>query len=394
MKISINNKLIEKIIRIIKLRKNQNDICKSNNNDANNIREGKLNINDESLDKIYKLNRKENKKIPTEKEKIINLKKEKENGKIIDDIEFKKKRTRSGAIIECNVENVNDIIVYRRNGAKLKSETIPKKSKKRSKLSDEKNKLENKYASKNVIKKLTKRKYITLLVGMIFLSFISIKLAISSYDKYNLEEYTLYGKINASSIASENAGNISTKSNNENSLKEEIVSVSSSLEQKDTNVSTISNSNNKAKIISKSKNKSESESVNFSKPVDGKIQKMFSSDKVIYSKTLQMWKTHDGIDISANVGKVIKSVEKGVVSKVYSDSFYGTTIIIEHLQGYKSCYSNLDEEVLVKENQVVLKGQKIGKIGSSAIGEIKDDSHLHFCLVKGEEIIDPTYIFK
>ena len=355
MKISINNKLIEKIIRIIKLRKNQNDICKSKSNDANNIREGKLNINDESLDKIYKLNRKENKKIPTEKEKIINLKKEKENGKIIDDIEFKKKRTRSGAIIECNVENVNDIIVYRRNGAKLKSETIQKKSKKRSKLSDEKNKLENKYTSKNVIKKLTKRKYITLLVGMIFLSFISIKLAISSYDKYNLEEYTLYGKINASSISSENADNISTKSNNENSLKEEIVSVSSSLEQKDTNVSTISNSNNKAKIISKSKNKNESESVNFSKPVDGKIQKMFSSDKVIYSKTLQMWKTHDGIDISANVGKVIKSVEKGVVSKVYSDSFYGTTIIIEHLQGYKSCYSNLDEEVLVKENQVVLK---------------------------------------
>ena len=394
MKISINNKLIEKIIRIIKLRKNQNDICKSKSNDANNIREGKLNINDESLDKIYKLNRKEIKKIPTEKEKIINLKKEKENGKIIDDIEFKKKRTRSGAIIECNVENVNDIIVYRRNGAKLKSETIQKKSKKRSKLSDEKNKLENKYTSKNVIKKLTKRKYITLLVGMIFLSFISIKLAISSYDKYNLEEYTLYGKINASSISSENADNISTKSNNENSLKEEIVSVSSSLEQKDTNVSTISNSNNKAKIISKSKNKNESESVNFSKPVDGKIQKMFSSDKVIYSKTLQMWKTHDGIDISANVGKVIKSVEKGVVSKVYSDSFYGTTIIIEHLQGYKSCYSNLDEEVLVKENQVVLKGQKIGKIGSSAIGEIKDDSHLHFCLVKGEEIIDPTYIFK
>ena len=92
MKISINNKLIEKIIRIIKLRKNQNDICKSKSNDANNIREGKLNINDESLDKIYKLNRKENKKIPTEKEKIINLKKEKENGKIIDDIEFKKKR--------------------------------------------------------------------------------------------------------------------------------------------------------------------------------------------------------------------------------------------------------------------------------------------------------------
>ncbi|CCY71233.1 unknown [Clostridium sp. CAG:921] len=158
MKISINNKLIEKIIRIIKLRKNQNDICKSNNNDSNNIREDKLNINDESLDKIYKLNRKENKKKSTEKEKIINFKKDKENGKIIDDIEFKKKRTRSGAIIECNVENVNDIIVYRRNGAKLKSETIPKKSQKRSKLSDEKNKLENKYTSKNVKKKINNEK--------------------------------------------------------------------------------------------------------------------------------------------------------------------------------------------------------------------------------------------
>lgn len=48
----------------------------------------------------------------------------------------------------------------------------------------------------------------------------------------------------------------------------------------------------------------------FSKPLNGQIQKPYSIDKVIYSKTLELWKTHDGIDISSQIGENVKSIEK------------------------------------------------------------------------------------
>ena len=132
----------------------------------------------------------------------------------------------------------------------------------------------------------------------------------------------------------------------------------------------------------------------FSPPLNGEIQKMYSLDKVIYSKTLEQWKTHDGIDISADEGTEVKSIEKGVVDSIQNDSFYGTTIQIEHKSGYRSVYCNLDENVYVSVGDSVIKGQKIGKVGNTSIGEYLDDPHLHFMLYLNDESINPTYIFQ
>lgn len=132
----------------------------------------------------------------------------------------------------------------------------------------------------------------------------------------------------------------------------------------------------------------------FSSPLNNaQIQKMYSIDKVIYSKTLQQWKTHDGIDVVSASSSDVKSIEKGVVSNVYTDSFYGTTIEIEHINGYKSVYSNLDENVYVNIGESVIKGQKIGKLGNTSVGEYLDDEHLHFMLYLNDKSVDPTYIF-
>ncbi len=132
----------------------------------------------------------------------------------------------------------------------------------------------------------------------------------------------------------------------------------------------------------------------FSSPLKGEIQKMYSIDKVIYSKTLEQWKTHDGIDIAADEGTEVKSIEKGVVESIENDSFYGTTIKIEHKSGYKSVYCNLDKNVYVTVGESVVKGQKIGKVGNTSIGEYLDDPHLHFMLYLNDESVDPTYIFQ
>lgn len=128
--------------------------------------------------------------------------------------------------------------------------------------------------------------------------------------------------------------------------------------------------------------------------LEGEVQKMYSTDKVIYSKTLQQWKTHDGIDISAETDTTVKAIEKGVVESVYNDSFYGMTIEIEHINGYRSVYSNLENNVYVSVGETVVRGQKIGKVGNTSVGEYLDDPHLHFMLYLNDKSINPTYIFQ
>lgn len=138
----------------------------------------------------------------------------------------------------------------------------------------------------------------------------------------------------------------------------------------------------------------EKEKLIFIPALDGEVQKMYSIDKVIYSKTLKQWKTHDGIDIAPSGSNIVKAIEKGVVDSVYNDSFYGMTVKIEHIDGYVSVYSNLDEKVYVNVGESVSKGQKIGKVGSTAIGEALDEPHLHFMLYLNNNVVNPTYIFK
>ena len=176
------------------------------------------------------------------------------------------------------------------------------------------------------------------------------------------------------------------------------VSVSSSIDN--VNVDDSSNEDIEEKSIKATKaeekvvTKKVEEKLVFSPPLNGEIQKMYSLDKVIYSKTLEQWKTHDGIDISADEGTEVKSIEKGVVDSIQNDSFYGTTIQIEHKSGYRSVYCNLDENVYVSVGDSVIKGQKIGKVGNTSIGEYLDDPHLHFMLYLNDESINPTYIFQ
>ena len=250
-------------------------------------------------------------------------------------------------------------------------------------ISKESEKVRNKKMSQKI-----KKSYYTLFFSMCLLGIFSVIFAIDSYDKYNLEDYVEYADINMSSVSS-NSGNQDEASNNldTNSLVE-VASVNVNVDTVSSNLSNSTDSKNNTSTTNKVV------PLSFSKAIEGQIQKIFSIDSVIYSKTLQMWKTHDGIDISASIGSVVKSIEKGVVEKVYNDSFYGMTVVIDHGQGYKSSYSNLDEEVFVKAKQVVKKGTKIGKVGSTAIGEIKDESHLHMSVIKNGEYIDPSSVIK
>ena len=279
-----------------------------------------------------------------------------ENSKVQDTISnTEKKHVRKGAIFD-NIEDVEE-----------KEAIKPQKSK------------GNKRFSKS---------YLLLFFFMLVLAVVSVSLNIKKNKELNNEDYAVFNntdKTDESSVSETKNelqdNNTSNKDTNYVKNEDEIKNIKEKKETK--------NKKKKQKI-----KKKKIKPLSFSKPIDGEIIKIYSIDKVIYSKTLELWKTHDGIDIKADKGTVVKSIEKGIVEKIYNDSFYGYTIVIDHGQGYKSSYSNLSEDVLVKAKQTINKGTKLGYIGDTAIGEIKDEPHLHFMLFLNNENVDPTSIFK
>lgn len=248
----------------------------------------------------------------------------------------------------------------------------------------------NLFANKN---KLSKGYYF-LLFAMVGLGTASVVLTAKAYRMFQKEDYSVYGSADSggdiavsSSIQTTDPSPEALESDNATNNQDTRKTENTTQTEKKTTTTTKATATKKQetpKVVP----------LSFAKPLQGEILKIYSSDKVLYSKTLELWKTHDGIDIKADIGQSVKAIEKGVVEKVYDDSFYGTTVVIDHGQGYKSSYSNLDNNVPVAAKQSVTKGKVIGKVSNTAIGEIKDDPHLHFMLFKDNKNVDPTYIFK
>lgn len=295
---------------------------------------------------------------------------------------FKRFEKKKQDIVEEKDEE--QIKVRRRGKEVLNGETIEEhEQKKWKRKGSRKNRFE---FLKNIFlnKRRIKFNYYVLLFAMILLSTLSVYITSKSYNNKDYENYT---SLSVFSVY-DDINNLNLEGNDNIFEEKELI-----LENKNQNnvINTNTKINNNVKTNTNIVQKKE-ETLNFGKPLSGEIQKIYSVDKVIYSKTLEMWKVHNGIDISGRLGEDVVSIEKGTVIKIYDDSFYGKTIVIDHGQGYISSYSNLDDEVYVKVNNVVKKGQKIGKIGSTSIGEIKDNPHIHFMIYKDEQEVDPSSI--
>ena len=129
-------------------------------------------------------------------------------------------------------------------------------------------------------------------------------------------------------------------------------------------------------------------------PVEGEILREYAKDKLVYSATLDEWVTHNGIDIKAEKTTVVKASAEGTVRSIKNDPRYGLTIVIEHVNGFKSLYSNLLTAEFVEEGETVEQEQTIGTVGNTATFEIADESHLHFEILKDNENLDPELYLK
>ena len=175
---------------------------------------------------------------------------------------------------------------------------------------------------------------------------------------------------------------------NEIEQKEETNVAKETIPEKDTKVS------NKEEVIETNAQPEKVKDPEFSIPVEGEIMRGFAKDTLIYSDTLEEWITHLGIDIRADRTTVVKASEGGTIASIKNDPRYGLTIVIEHVNGFKTIYSNLLTTEFVKEGEEVEKGAAIGTVGNSASFEIVDEPHLHFEILKDGENLDPNIYLK
>ena len=140
--------------------------------------------------------------------------------------------------------------------------------------------------------------------------------------------------------------------------------------------------------------KEEKEPLVFIAPVNGEIIKDFANETLVYSKTLEEWTVHNGIDIKADKTTVVLSSAAGVIESIKNDPRYGLTVTISHEEGFKTIYSNLLTAEFVSVGQTIEQGRTIGTVGESASFEIAEEAHLHFEMLKDSIYVDPTIYIK
>lgn len=124
-------------------------------------------------------------------------------------------------------------------------------------------------------------------------------------------------------------------------------------------------------------------------PLQGTVIAAFSPDALQLNATMGDWRTHNGIDLSAELGTNVQAVGDGVVTEIREDLLLGTVLTIDHGGSLTSSYANLAPELLVSTGDHVTAGCVIGQVGQTAAGELAQDNHLHFSMALSGESVNP-----
>ncbi|MBQ3108712.1 MAG: M23 family metallopeptidase [Clostridia bacterium] len=125
-------------------------------------------------------------------------------------------------------------------------------------------------------------------------------------------------------------------------------------------------------------------------PVEGTVVWKFAMDSLLYSKTLDQWTTHSGIDIACKRGAEVASILPGTVEEVYEDARLGYTVVLSHSEKRRTVYANLAEDIPVKAGDKVKAGEVIGKVGDTSVTECGEETHLHFEFIVNNAFVDPV----
>ena len=115
-------------------------------------------------------------------------------------------------------------------------------------------------------------------------------------------------------------------------------------------------------------------------PLQGEVARFHDPETLHYDETLGDWRTHQGIDILAPLGETVTAAHAGRVESVLRHDLLGTVVVVSHEDGFTTVYANLEEDPAVNPGDWVEAGSVIGTVGSSALSEVSEESHLHFAV--------------
>ncbi len=114
----------------------------------------------------------------------------------------------------------------------------------------------------------------------------------------------------------------------------------------------------------------------------------YSNSVPIYSDTLEEWRCHVGLDFKCEPGAEVKSAADGIVYEIVRDDIYGTSVYVQHSDGFYTMYRGI-ENVVVKPDELIRQGQSIGTAANAIPYEAHMPTHIHFELIKNGLSADP-----
>jgi lysostaphin len=128
----------------------------------------------------------------------------------------------------------------------------------------------------------------------------------------------------------------------------------------------------------------------FGKPADARVSTVFGVRRIVNGKLLTDY-YHSGLDFAAPLGAPVRACAAGKVIMIGKNwKLHGNALAVDHGQSVVSFYIHL-QKVLVKEGQLVKRGQIIGRVGQSGRAS---GPHLHFSLYVNQVATNPVDWFK
>ena len=129
----------------------------------------------------------------------------------------------------------------------------------------------------------------------------------------------------------------------------------------------------------------------FVAPAHGSLSKKHDTETLVYSLTMNDYRTHTGIDIVATVGSPVYAAADGIVGDIWEDPLMGRCMIVSHSGGMTTVYKNLSPDLPagIEAGTVVNEGDIIAAVGETAMIESADEPHLHFEVILNGEYTDP-----
>ena len=123
-------------------------------------------------------------------------------------------------------------------------------------------------------------------------------------------------------------------------------------------------------------------------PLEGDVLLNYSMDQTVYFATLDQYKYNPAIIIAGKVNDTVRAAATGRITKIATNEETGTTVTMDLGDGYTAVYGQL-KEVLYNKGAVVEAGNAIGYIAEPTKYYSVEGSNLYFELRKDDEPVNP-----